>query len=405
MKELVEELFPKVRQRVGQYLPVMIETADELHSNPEASFEEAYACDYLTSLLRRFGFSVEIGTGGLATAFEASLRWGSSGPAVGIIVEYDALPEMGHACGHNLFAATSIGAALVLADYLVCYDVGSGGELRVIGTPAEEKGGGKCVMADRGVFDDLDVVLGIHPDQASGVGGSCLALSQYYVCFHGTAAHASDNPERGSNALNAVIATFNNVNALRQHLRDDARIHGVIVHGGVAANIVPDYAEAEFLLRSADEEYQAELVEKFRHCAEGAAMSAGVKLKLKQIRVPYQATRSNAVLQQLFRECFEFLDEPLDTSSPKISGSSDVGNVSRVLPAIQASCALGSGEVSLHTREFAQLAGSAERETYLFRASSVLSAAALCCFVDAEIVYRAWEDFHNAERMAHGNLP
>ena len=403
MKDLVRELFPEMSKRVHEILPIMLETAEELHDNPESSFEEVYACDYLTGLLRRNGFVVQTGIAGMETAFEARLSWGEGGPTVAIVAEYDALPGIGHACGHNLYAATSVGAVLALKDYLCCHAVGSGGEVRLIGTPAEEKGGGKCIMAEKGVFDELDAVLGIHPAEVSGVGGGSLALSQYYVCFSGRAVHAADSPERGINALDAVIATFNNVNALRQHVRDDARIHGVILHGGVSANMVPDYAEAEFLVRSADETYQSELVERFKCCAEGAAMASGAKLELKQIRLPYQATKINSALQGLLSECYEYVGEPIESPPSKISGSSGVGNMSQVVPTVQGEFFLGSEDVSLHTREFARLAGG-DNEAYLARAAAVLSTAVLCCFADQEILLRAWQDFHNTVEVVRRGI-
>ena len=403
MKDLVRELFPQMIRRVHDILPIMVETSQDLYDNPEMSFEEAYACDYLTGLLRRYGFVVQAGIAGMETAFEARLSWGKGGPTVAIVAEYDALPEVGHACGHNLYAATSVGAALALSDYLRCHDAGPGGEIRLIGTPAEEKGGGKCIMAEKGVFDELDAVLGIHPAEVSGVGGGSLALSQYFVCFSGRAVHAADSPERGINALDAVIATFNNVNALRQHVRDDARIHGVILHGGASANMVPDYAEAEFLVRSADEAYQAELIERFKCCAEGAAMASGAKLELKQVRIPYQATKTNAVLQDLLCECYEYVGEPIESPPSKVSGSSGVGNMSQVVPTVQGEFSLGSEDVSLHTREFARLAG-ADNEAYLARAAAVLSTAVLCCFMDHEILLRAWQDFHNTLEVMRGGM-
>lgn len=235
--------------------------------NPELGHEEFIACATLTEELKKHDFQVEIGTCGLATAFTATYDSGKPGPVIGFMAEYDALPELGHACGHNLIGTMGIAAGIGLSKVLH----ETGGKVIVFGTPAEETKGGKVTMAEAGIFDQLDVAMMVHPLDSYMKSGSSLAMDAIQFEFFGKAAHAAASPHMGINALDAVLQTFNSINALRQHITSDARIHGIITEGGKAANIVPDYAVAQFYVRAANREYVNELVEKVKKCAEGAS--------------------------------------------------------------------------------------------------------------------------------------
>ncbi len=394
MQDIVKSTLECVQPKLKKHIDKCVYVASKLYQRPETAFQEEFACDLLCGTLSEAGFVIERPLAELDTAFAATLSSGQDGPTVGIIAEYDALPEIGHGCGHNLFAATSLGAALTLAD-IMTGEQSPAGTVKVIGTPAEEKGGGKCIMAEAGVFDGLDVALMIHPSSENGLGGRSLALSQYFVSFQGKAAHAAANPEEGVNALAAMINTFNNLNALREHLPSDAYVHGIILEGGTAANVVPDYTEAEFLLRSADENYQEHLISKFKDCARAAALASGCEVAFDQTEIPYRTTKPNRVLEDLFRACFTDLGEPAEEAKAA-KGSSDVGNLSHRVPTIQASVALGT-DASLHSREFADATDSQLAQPYLERALSVLSAAALACLSSPEIVDDARSRFE-AER-------
>ena len=244
----------------------LIDVSLDIHAHPELGNEEHHAAEVLTGFLDRHGFEVERPFAGIETAFKATASGSSDGPVIAILAEYDALPDIGHGCGHNLIAQSAVGAGIGTQAALD----GLSGTVQVIGTPAEETDGAKIRMLDAGVFDDVDVVLSSHPASNRTfiqtdvpVGESLsLALVGFRYAYHGKAAHAASAPHEGVNALNAVLHLFAGIDSLRQHLRGDARVHGVITHGGSAANVVPDYAEANFFLRAEDRGYLAEVVDK-----------------------------------------------------------------------------------------------------------------------------------------------
>ncbi len=257
----------------------------DIHAHPEINYQEFYSSERLVELLTRHGFEVERGIGGVETAFRAVAHGGAgAGPTVAILAEYDALPEIGHACGHNLIATAAIGAGLGVKAVLEQIP----GTVVIMGTPAEEGGGGKIRLLDAGVFEDIDVVISSHPaanhmfmatdiptDESWG-----LALVGYRYIYHGQAAHAAIAPQQGINALNSVIQLYTGIDALRQHLQDDVRIHGIITDGGKAANIVPDFAAANFMLRARDRDYLHKVVEKVQSVAEAAAQMTGARLEI-----------------------------------------------------------------------------------------------------------------------------
>ncbi len=346
----------------------LLELSQRLHDNPEIAMEEHKAAGWLTEILAKNGFSVQRSIVSLPTAFRASAGRGK--PVIAFLAEYDALPGLGHACGHNLIATAAVAAGLGAKTALGALN----GEIQVIGTPAEELCGGKIAMLARGAFRGIDAALMLHPaahDSATIKALACIALEVEYT---GREAHAAAHPELGINALAAMILSFNALDALRQHIRSDARVHGIITDGGKAANIVPAHSAGRFLVRSSDANYLAELKEKVLNCFRGAALATRADLKYRWDDAEYYAPmRNNEVLACLYTENMSALGRTVPYFDGDQSfGSTDMGNVSQALPAIHVSVAIAPPGVSEHSVEFARLA----REEKSFDAA-LLSATAL----------------------------
>ncbi len=337
----------------------------DVHEHPELNYQEYYSSNALASFLEKHEFAVERGIGGVETAFRATIPGGAGdGPTVAVLAEYDALPEIGHGCGHNLIAMAAMGAALGLQANAADLP----GRIVVIGTPAEEGGGGKIRLLEAGVFDGVDATLSSHPFSnrtvipASAAKGESwsLAMVGYRYMYHGKAAHAAAAPEAGINALNAVIHLFTGTDALRQHLRDDVRIHGVITDGGLAPNVVPEFAAANFMLRSRDGRYLSdEVVGKVRQVAEGAAAMTGARLEVEEFYPFYENVQPNVALAQAVganAQALGFrLDEPV-SGRPGSGASTDFGNVSQAMPAYELRYAVSETPVASHTRDMCETA-------------------------------------------------
>jgi amidohydrolase len=290
---------------------------------------------------------------GLSTAFRAT--YGRDRPAIAFLAEYDALPNVGHACGHNLIAAAAAGAGAAsrkAIDHL-------GGSVQVIGTPGEELYGGKAIMVRRGAFDDVDVAMMIHPGVKDTVIVEALACISLEVDFFGRAAHAAAHPEQGVNALEALILAFNNINSLRQHIPEGSRVHGIITKGGEAANIVPDHCSAIFLVRAEDVRYLEQLRERVLDCFVAAATATGTELEYQWGDIMYAPLRPNPTLADLFCHNIESSGRRMSIDDPGSRvGSTDMGNVSQIVPSIHPLLAIGPPEVSVHSPEFAEAACS-----------------------------------------------
>ena len=300
-------LFDVATKAIDSAREELVGIALDIHAHPELNYQEYYAANLLAGTLEQHDFAVERGVGGVETAFRATLQGGAGhGPTVAILAEYDALPEIGHGCGHNLIAMAAIGAGLGVQANLESLP----GRVFVIGTPAEEGGGGKIRLLEAGVFDEVDVCLSSHPSSNRTIIPEDIAMDEswslamvgYRYIYHGKAAHAAAAPEEGINALNAVIHLFNGIDALRQHLRDDVRIHGIITDGGMAPNVVPEFAAANFMLRCRDRNYLSEVVvEKVQQVAEGAASMSGARLEVEPYYPFYENVLPNGVLAEAFR--------------------------------------------------------------------------------------------------------
>jgi amidohydrolase len=365
-----------------------------IHANPEVAFEEHKSAATLADFLSTNGFAVERGICQIATAFRAT--FGSGEPRIAILAEYDALPGVGHGCGHNIIGTASCAAGIALRPLIE----ETGGTLMVIGTPAEEAAGGKVYMAARGAFEGLECALMVHPGNRNTAVAFALACLELDVEFEGKAAHAAARPEAGLNALDAMVAAFVNIGLLRQQIRDSARIHGIITHGGEAVNVIPHHTAAKLLIRSEDDEYMDEVLKpKVLACFEGAAKSTGSHLKYRWGEDSrYKAMRTNRALADAYRANVEALGRTVtDQESRRSMGSTDMGNVSTLVPAIHPSIAIAPQDVPVHTVEFREIAASDSGHQGLIDSAKALAMTAIDVLVDGDLRKRMREEFRSSK--------
>jgi amidohydrolase len=380
----------QVSEAVDRMEERLREVAKDIFDHPEVKFEEIRASKLLAGELQKAGFEVELGVAGMETAIRAVHPAVSDGPTVAILGEYDALPGIGHACGHNLIAAGGLGAALAVGTIKSELP----GRLLFLGTPAEEGGGGKVLMIDAGLFEGVDAAIMFHPSTNTMVGRGSLAITEVKIEFHGKPSHASGSPEKGINALDAVIQTFNGINALRQHIVDGARIHGIISHGGLKPNIVPEYASAEFYVRAPENEYRDELLEKLRKCAEGAALATGARLEFSLVGHSYKAMKPNKILGERFLKYVEANGIPYNPPKDKSMGSTDMGDVSQAVPGIHPYVQICEDDVAGHSREFTEASGSERGAVAMLAAGKAMAMTAVDVLTEAGLVERIREEFN-----------
>ena len=361
----------------------------QIHDNPELGYAEVKACGWLAEFLGAHGFKVEKGVGGVDTAFRATIETGA-GPTIAILCEYDALPGIGHACGHNVIATSGAGAGAALA---AVREKLPAGRIQVIGTPAEEGGGGKVKLIKAGVFKDVDAAMMIHGFDRTLLHQDLLGIVRVTFEYAGKASHASADPWEGVNALDACIQTFNAVSMLRQQMRPECRIHGIITNGGAAANIIPEYAAAMFYVRAPSIEAMWELHTRVVACAEGAAKAAGVSLKVTQHDNVYEPMRSNRVLLDLFASNMKTVGLTEGEPIPDRKGSSDIGNVSQIIPAIQPMIAIAPTGMAIHTREFADAAVKPMARAGMVAAAKTMAMTTLDLLADPKRVEAAKAEF------------
>ncbi len=334
----------------------LLSVVRKIHETPELSEKETLACAWQADLLNAWGFSVETGYKGLATAFNATA--GQTGPHICFMAEYDALPGIGHGCGHNLISGVALGAGVVLKNLLAFHHLP--GRVTVMGTPAEEQRGAKIDLIKAGALNDVDLVLMAHPsDHATSPYAGESGIRQFMVSYTGKTAHAADCPEKGVNALDALRLLFNGVDAWRQQLTETSRIHGVIREGGQAPNIIPDFSRAEFYLRDFDLEFLDLMQVRFKNIAKGAALMTDTTLKFSEIPNPYKPGIPNDPLNQVFFALAR--DAGMQPQWPAPSrGSSDFGDVSHEVPAMHAyfNITQDNPDIIIHSREFAQAAAT-----------------------------------------------
>jgi len=382
----VDALKTRAGEAIDRHAGELREISIYLYENPEVAYEERSAAKRLTDYLEEKGFAVERGIGGLETAFRATLDSGRPGPAIAILAEYDALPGVGHGCGHNLIAPSALGAALGVKAVLDELD----GKVVVMGTPAEEfqdQLEGKVKLLQAGQFDGLDACMMMHPSTRSASYNTCLAFIAVDVVFHGRTAHASSDPWNGRNALDGVILMFHHISALRQHVRPDVRMHGIITDGGVVPNVIPERAAARFMLRAPKKAQVEELLARFKACAEGAAVATGTTVDVTTIAAAAEV-HPYPTMQALSRANFDTLgvafDPPVDSK-----GSTDFGNVSYAFPSESFYVTLGAGDIPFHSREVAEATIKEPGIQSMLIGAKVLAMNAIDILADPTILERA----------------
>jgi amidohydrolase len=362
----------------------------EIHDNPELGFKEVKASKLLTDYLEKNGFAVERGICQLDTAFRAS--YGQGKPAIAIMAEYDALPQLGHACGHNLIAGIAVGGAVAAKAAIdQC-----GGSVLVMGTPAEEFYGGKVLMAERGAFDNVDIAMMAHPGAHDSATTQALACITLEVEFFGKAAHAATRPETGINALEAMLLSFAAINALRQHVLDKARLHGIITDGGEAPNVVPAHSAGSLLVRAEDNAYLEELKEKVLNCFVGASVATGARLEYHWGEVLYAPLRNNLTLAELFRQNINSLGRQMPLVGDSRVGSTDMGNVSQLVPSIHPTIAVAPETVAIHSPEFAEVAASENGIKGMLDAAKAMAMTVADLVASPETVAKVKKEFESA---------
>jgi amidohydrolase len=387
----VKELKDSVIEEIEAHRQQLRSLSLKIHSTPELGFQEVKAATWLTQYLEENGFSIERGICELATAFRGS--YGERKPTIALLAEYDALPQLGHACGHNLIAGCAVGAAVASKPAIDQY----GGSVLVIGTPAEELYGGKIIMVERGAFDKVDMAMMVHPEAYDIATTQALACISLHVEFFGKAAHAAANPEAGINALEAMLQSFIAINSLRQHIKDTARIHGIITDGGEAANVVPAHSAGSFLVRAEDDAYLDELKERVLNCFVGASTATGARLEYRWGEVRYAPMRNNLTLARLFQKNMQSLGRKVFLSDQtKAFGSTDMGNVSQLIPSIHPHVAIAPREVLTHSPEFASAAASEAGIQGMLDSAKALAMTVVDLIASPEIVTRVKREFGKA---------
>jgi amidohydrolase len=384
---LVIDLKSQIYESIDSHSERIISLAQEIHAKPEIGNEEVFASHSLSEYLREFGFEVTLDVAGHDTAFYAVKDSGVEGPTIAFLAEYDALPGLGHACGHNIIGTTSVAAGIALSEVLF----ETGGKVIVLGTPAEEggpNGSAKGSFVRHGFLENVDVALMIHPSGRTSLTSPTLAVDPLDFHFYGTAAHASGSPEKGVNALDSVIQLFNGINALRQHVTSDVRIHGIITHGGDAPNIVPDFASARFYIR-ADTWAKTEAVStRIRAIAEGAALSTGATVKVERFQNEVQDFVLNNVLDSVLHEELESHGEVVFSERSRGLGSTDAGNISYVVPTAHPYIKIGPDELIAHTNEFREAANSDTGYKALVTGAKTLAGAGYRLLSEPELLHQ-----------------
>lgn len=362
----------KIQQTVYDLMPQLISFSDYIWHHPEYNFHEFKSSSAFAGLLSELGFQVETGIGGLATAVRAEYDSRIPGPHIAFLGEYDAVPGMGHACGHNLIAAMAIGAGAALKSVIN----ETGGKVSVIGTPAEEGGGGKVILLENGVFDDFDAVLILHPANETVVNDISYSKTDLVVDFYGKKAHAATWPEEGVSALTPVLELFNLINAMRLEIADRGKILGVITKGGDEPIMIPDHCQAAFTVRSFDDQYKRHLFDKLIKTCEGLAAITGTRFEYQLTGPIYEDIRNNPVLERILEKNFTELGEIVGPRRKELGiGTTDVGNVTHRIPALQ-SYIIVAPLLRGHTPEFeAAVGGPLGHETIRIGAAAMAMTA------------------------------
>ncbi len=366
----------------------LIAVSHAIHENPELGYEEHFAHEQLTKVLIDKGLDVHKSAYEIDTAFEATA--GKTGPVVALLCEYDALPGIGHACGHNIIAAAGIGAGLAASTLAETFN----GQLRILGTPAEEGGGGKVRMLNRGAFESVEAVLMIHPADADLPNISSLAVQQLKATYTGKAAHAAAAPEKGINALDGAVLGYMGVAALRQHIAPDERLHGIFTNGGQKANIVPETAESTWYARSSTMDRLEVLKTRLVETLNGGAKSAGCEIQIEWVNEPYAEVLDNTPILDAYMKNSELIGRVVKAPiGDGVVGSTDLGNVSHVVPSIHPMVKVAPEGTAIHTIDFEKCAKSEEADKGLLDSAKAMAMTVIDCWHDPSLLKQAKEFF------------
>ena len=397
---MTNKIHESIKQRIDEVSEELINASHSIHANPELAFKEFFACETLTNALEHHDIKTEKAVYSLETSFEAKLNPDSIGPSVAILAEYDALPGIGHACGHNIIATSALGAALGL--HAVAQELQ--GSVRLVGTPAEEKGGGKELMARNGAFEGIDAAMMIHPAGTNLASMPCICVAEVEVIYHGKSSHASAMPHKGINALDGLLLAYQAISNLRQHIRSTERIHGIITEGGSAPNIVPDRSAGQFYVRAADDKELAQLKPRVQSCFEAGAKGSGCEVEVNWANVDYLDLNTNWPLAELFQEHAESLGRefiPYEEAVKFGAGSTDMGNVSHRLPSIHPMLAVAPPNVVIHNPEFAKWAASEKGDAAVIDGAKALALTAADFLLSTELQDRAKTAYDVSKGLAN----
>lgn len=387
MNPLYEKISHTIESHIDEYMAMV----KEMYEHPEIGFQEFETQKLLVNYLTKAGFETKKGVV-CETDFIGEYKSQKPGPVIAFMCEYDALPEVGHGCGHNLIAGIGIAAGEALKS--IADEIG--GTIRVVGTPAEENFGGKVHMAKAGIFDDVDVALMVHPGTKNGVGGRSNALNPVKFEFFGKNAHGC-HPQDGASALDAAVMTYIQINLLRQFVEPNTFIHGIIRNGGGAANVIPAYASMEYYFRAPTMKYALEVTDKAIACAKGACEATGTTFKTSIFECPYEDTLVNYALADMLKKKYELLGvEDVEGVNEVGGGSTDVGSVSYVCPTIQGGIKIAGDEVTGHSKEMAMATISEEGKQGLLNASKGIAFVACDLITDPTKLQAVKDEFKKA---------
>lgn len=388
------ELLQNLSKKYDEIFKDLKELNEYIYKNPELGRKEFKACEAHKNILKKYGFKVTDNYIGIETAYLAEYSSEKDGPKIAYLAEYDALPEIGHGCGHNALGTASVGAGILLKDFVDEF----GGSVYVYGTPAEETLGAKVDMAEAGCFDNIDAAMLSHPTGKSHErSGTSQAMEALQFTFKGKTAHAAGDPYNGINALDGVIQFFNSVNALRQQTKESARIHGIISNGGEAANIIPDLAVANFYVREATTKEMVKLSERVKNCAKGAALATGTELKIENYEYTFKHLVTNETLSDVYVKNLKLQGiEDIPVSKP--SGSSDCGDVSHHCPTIHSYFPISKCELTGHSLDFAKASISEEAYKGMKEAVLALAMTGKDILSDKELLKKIKDEFEKVKK-------
>ena len=391
--------------KVDELKEDLLKLSRDIHSNPEIKWEEFLAVENISKLLNKYDIKTNV-IKDLPTAFTATIKGNSEGPVIAFLAEYDALPDIGHACGHNLIAITNVGAFLGF----LALNGDFPGEVRLIGTPAEEADGGKITLLEKKIFEDIDISLSSHGSSHETIFwenvpmGEGMSLAEFPIVyeFYGKSSHAAASPEKGLNALNAVLHLFSGIDSIRQHVTDDVRIHGIITEGGKAPNIVPDFCSADFLIRSKSTSYLENLRNKINNIAQGAALMTGTELKIITTDIGYKDVIPNTTIAGIGKNMIDEMDIIIDPQPPNKYGSgggTDFGNISHVMPSYAFNFAVSQTPVTGHSPDMEKASISDLAHKNSICVAKAMASTALLLIEDESIYNKVQSEFENRMKL------